>query len=93
MTLSPENLAAVAGIALSLIFSYAPGLSAKFSALDPTRKRLIFAFVLLATAIGFVAYECRVDTACYSANVEQAVTVFVAALVASQGVYLLTPKK
>ena len=93
MTLSPENLAAVAGIVLSLVFSYVPGLSTKFSALDPVRKRLTFMGLLLLTAIGFVAYECRALVECYTANGEKAVTAFVFALMASQGAYQLTPKK
>ena len=93
MSFSAETIASLSGVALSLLFAYVPKLSDKFAAQTPTRKRLIMAGLLLLTTAGLVANGCRVEAACYQANVEQAITIFVAALVANQGAYLLAPRK
>jgi len=92
MTLSLETLASVSGIVLSLLFSYLPGLQQKYDSLSGDYKRLIMAGMLLLTTAGLVVYDCRSDSACYAASLEPAIRVFVAALVANQGAYLLTPE-
>lgn len=92
MKLSPDYLAALAGILLSLVFSYTPGLQPKYDALPPTTKRLIMLGALALAAAGVLAYQCRADGACYGANWELAVTAFIAAAVANQATFALTPK-
>lgn len=56
--MTAELLSAFAGIALSLAFSYIPGLSDWFGVLDPTRKRLIMAVVLLIFTIVIFVLSC-----------------------------------
>jgi hypothetical protein len=89
-----EQLGAIAGVILSLLFSYVPGLSDKFNALDPTKKRLIMAGMLLLVAIGALGLSCAniVSTVeCTQAGLVELVNVYIAALVASQAAYMIAP--
>ena len=45
-----EQLSAIAGVVLSLIFSYIPQLRQRFNALDGDHKRLVMAVSLVVTA-------------------------------------------
>jgi hypothetical protein len=45
-------LSLVAGAMLSLLVSYVPGFDVRFAGLDPTRKRLLMAGLLLLTTVG-----------------------------------------
>ncbi len=90
-----EQLAAVAGVVLSLAFSYVPGLNAKFDAQPPTIKRLVMAALLLVVALGAFGLSCAQiisDVACTQAGAIGLVQVFIAALVANQGAFLLSPR-
>lgn len=90
--MTPQGLSAIAGVLLSLAFSYVPGLSDWFDKQAPTHKRLIMLGLLLVTTAGVLAYQCRSDGACYSAGLEPAVMAFVAAAVANQTTFMLSPK-
>ncbi len=48
--MTPESLRAIAGMILSLIFSYVPKVNEWFAAKDPTIKRLLMAGLLLLVA-------------------------------------------
>jgi len=50
--MSAQLLSAVAGVLLSLLFSYIPGASDWFAALDGTRKRLVMLGALVLVAAG-----------------------------------------
>lgn len=91
MTITPESLAALAGIILSLAFSYIPGVSTWYDALTPTPKRGVMLGFLLLAAVGVLAYQCRGDGASYSASVETVLTAFVMAAIANQTTAALTP--
>jgi hypothetical protein len=91
-----EQLAAIAGVILSLAFSYIPGLSDKFSALEATTKRLIMAGLLLVVAVGAFALSCAsvvVTVECTQAGALTLVNVYIAALVANQAAYMIAPGK
>lgn len=93
--MTAELLSAIAGILLSLAFSYIPGISDWFDQLDPTRKRLVMASLLFVTALGTFGLSCAglIDaTSCTQAGAWSLVNAFVAALVANQATYLITPK-
>jgi len=93
--MTAEQLAAIAAVVLSLLMSYVPGLSTKFGNLDATTKRLVMAFLLLVITAGAVGLSCAgLDQSfiCSQAGVWQAVQVFIAALVANQATYMITPK-
>jgi hypothetical protein len=94
--MSAEQLAAIAGLILSLLFSYVPGLSDWYGALEPTRKRLVMAGLLLAVAGGTFGLSCAgvVDAvACTQKGALALVSAFIAALVANQATYQLSPRK
>lgn len=93
--MTSEQLGAVAGVILSLLFSYVPGLREKFAALDSTKKSLAMAVMLLAVAGGAVALSCGqiVNVVeCSKSGIIQMVSVYVAALVANQATFVLSPQ-
>ncbi len=94
--MTAEQLGAIAGVILSLLFSYVPGLSDKFAALDATVKRLVMAGLLLAVAVGALALSCAqvvVTVECSQAGLIGLVNTFIAALVANQAAFLISPQK
>jgi hypothetical protein len=94
--MTAESLAAIAGVILSLAFSYVPGLSDKFSQLDATVKRLLMAALLLIVAVGALALSCAnvvVSVECSKEGLIGLVNVFIAALVANQATYTISPQK
>ena len=56
--MSPETLTLISGAALSLFFSYVPGLNVKFAALSSDVKRLIMAGVLLVVSGAIFGISC-----------------------------------
>lgn len=94
--MTAEQLGALAGVILSLLFSYVPGLSDKFAGLEATTKRLVMAGLLLLVAIGALALSCAnlvVTVECSQAGLIGLVNTFIAALVANQAAYLISPQK
>lgn len=92
VSLTPEFLAAVAGVVLSLAFSYVPGLRDWYEALAGEFKRLIMAGVLLLVAIALYALGCAgivSGVSCDQGGIIRLVWVFVTALVTNQSTYML----
>ena len=90
-----ELLASVAGIILSLVFSYIPGVSDRFETLEAKYKQAIMGGLLIVVAAAIFGLSCGgvIDTAaCTQEGAKAAFMVLVNALVANQGVYLLTRK-
>lgn len=92
VTITPTELAFYAGAVLSLVFSYVPGVKDWYEPLNPTKKRLVMLGLLLLTAVGVLAYQCRGDGACYTATLETVISAFVSAVIANQAAFALTPK-
>ena len=93
--MSSEQLGVVAGVVLSLAFSFVPGLSAWFSALASERKQLIMGILLIVIAFGAFGLSCSSlysGFACTKDGALEAFNILVAALVANQAIYLLTKK-
>lgn len=93
--MSAESLAAIAGVVLSLVFSYVPGLNKWFDGLEATYKRLIMLFLLFAVAGVSYGLSCvgySNSFTCDQVGMTEAVKVFIAAMVANQGAYMLSPK-
>ena len=95
--ISSEGLSAMAGILLSLGFSYIPGVSQRFGDLAPTQKRLVMLGLLLACALGVFGLSC-VKTGWLSApTCDQAgawglARIFVAAMIANQAAFAVSPR-
>ncbi len=90
-----EFLSMIAGILLSLLFSYVPGASGWYGALDGVHKRLVMLGLLFLSAAGVFALSCAgvYDyVACSQAGAVQAVEAFVSAVIANQATYLISPK-
>lgn len=105
--MSPETLSSSAAILLSLAFSYIPGLAPRYDALDPTLKRLIMLACLLAVSLASFGLACTpglystplsssagegLGVGCTQAGAFTLAKTFLAALVANQSTYLITPK-
>lgn len=97
--MSAEQFSAVAGLVLSLAFSYIPGLNEWFASKDSTTKRGLTALILLA--IAFVAFgaSCAnllaglpITITCSQGGAVTLLFSFIAALSANQATFLLSPK-
>ena len=98
-----DTLALFAGALLSFAFSYIPGLSAKFDALDPNGKRLTMAAVLIGAGALIVGASCVPAltgllpegwaVTCDQAGLLAFGRAVILAVVANQGAYDLTPRK
>lgn len=94
LTLTPETLSALAGVVLSLFFSYVPGANTWYAAQAPVSKRLIMAGLLLVVAIFSVLLSCSSILpliVCEKAGFLAIAQVFVAALIANQTAFLISP--
>ena len=93
--MTPESLALLSGVILSLAFSYIPGLRTWYEVLDSDRKRLVMLAALFVGAAGSFGLSCAGYAdyfVCTTAGADDAITVFVLAMVANQATYLVTPK-
>jgi hypothetical protein len=88
------SLSAIAGIVLSLLFSYTPGLKTWYSAKDSQTQSLIMLVLLLLTAAGIYGLSCSgmwSFVTCDKAGIKALIEAFIAALVSNQATYVLTP--
>lgn len=95
--LTPELLAGIAGVALSLALSYIPGLNSRYAGLSEDVKKFIMLLLLAAVSLGVFGVSCApllglVFVECSSGGVVQVLTVFIAALIANQGVHRVSPE-
>lgn len=94
MTITHETLSLVAGAALSLLFSYVPGLRKKFEPLDGISKRSVMAVALLIVSLAIFGLSCfgLYDwVTCDQPGAVALVSAFLLALVANQSTYQLSP--
>lgn len=95
-----ELLSSIAAIFFSLAFSYFPGVEAWYTPLPSNTKRLVMVGVLFVVSLGAVGLACTglaadfgLELTCDRAGVLQVVSAFIAALMANQAAYKLTPRK
>lgn len=98
--MTAEFVTMLAGILLSLVFSYMPGAKDWFETLSGTAKRLVMLGLLAVASIGIVAAACAgfggdlgLSVTCDRAGIVAVVWAFVLAMVANQSTYMLTPKR
>lgn len=98
--MTPDPLSAIAGVVLSLVFSYVPGASDWYGALSGTLKRLVMIGLCLLVALVQFALSCTqlaqafgLTVTCDQSGAVYLVNAFIAALVANQAAYLVSPRK
>ena len=98
--MTPELLSSIAGVILSLLASYLPGFSAWFNGLSPINKRLLMLGFIALTALGSYGIACAdlaadfgIQVQCSQSGAIQLLNSFIAAMVANQAVFALSPKK
>lgn len=92
--MTETTLASLAGILLSLVFSYIPGLQGWFAALSGQYKRLVMLAALLIVAIGIYISACigySAQVTCDIAGAQQLISLFLTAMIANQAAYMITP--
>ena len=96
IVLTPELLGAIAGIVLSLLFSYIPGLSTKFASLKPEIKRLIMAGLIVVSSGIVFAAGCagwiETNIVCDRGGAIQLLSIVISALIANQSTYAISPQ-
>jgi hypothetical protein len=95
--MTAELLAAAAGTVLSLLFSYVPKFSDWYDKLEGNYKRLIMLAALLVTAAGTFGLACtgkfNIAVSCDVDGALGMFELFLAAAIANQAAYKLSPRK
>lgn len=94
--MTSDQLSAVAGIVLSLLFSYVPKLQEWYGPKDSITKSLIMLGALVVTSVGTYAISCSgwwVFVTCGQEGIKTLIEAFVIAAIANQTTYKLSPQK
>ena len=97
--MSVEYLSATSAVILSLCFSYIPGLKERYEAIDGIYKRLVMLLLLGVVAAGALLLACtpygaqfQIGVTCDQIGLAEVFKVFMAAVIANQATYAITPK-
>lgn len=93
--MKPELLAAIAGIFLSLLFSYVPKFATWYNPLDGTKKRLIMLGLLVVAAGATFGLSCAGivhGITCDQPGALQLASAFIFAMIANQSTNALSPE-
>lgn len=94
--MTAEQLSSIAGIVLSLIFTYVPGVREWWEPLAGSVKQMIMGLMLILVAIGAFALSCAnviAGAVCDRDGAIGLLWTLIAALVANQSTYLITRKR
>lgn len=98
--LTPILISSVAGIVMSLVFEYLPVVSTWYNKLLNNYQKLIMLGVMAVIVASIYAFNCLgwftgyiPVVSCSSSGREAAVLAFIAAMIANQATYLVTPKR
>lgn len=93
-----DEISVLAGVALSLVFSYVPGARAWFDTLIPDYKRLVMLAACAIVPVAMAILSCAgmgadfgIAVTCDRVGIVALVRSFVVALVANQTTYQLSP--
>ena len=94
-----DFLSMLAGIVLSLVFSYVPGAKQWFRKMDTDRQRLVMLAFLALTAAGVWALACAgwgsdfgLALTCDRGGLVALIKAFIYALISNQATHRITPK-
>ncbi len=94
MDITQQLLSALAGVTLSLAFSYVPGLAPRFQALTGEYKRVVLLGTLALVSGAIYGLSCGailVAVSCDQAGAIGLVEAFLLALIANQAAYQMVP--
>ena len=94
--MTAEELSAIVGVVLSLLFSYTPGVNKWYEALAREYKQLLMGVLLIVVAWGDFGLSCGgvVNVfVCDKTGALGLVKVLLAALIANQATYLISRRK
>ena len=95
--MTATELSTYAAILLSLVCSYVPGIKDAFDLLSATYKRLVMLCLLVIVTMSIVALACwkvsagEVPVTCDAAGAAALVKALIAAIIANQATYLISP--
>lgn len=99
MNITADFISSVAGILLSLVFSYIPGLNTAFAKLDTGKQRLIMLASLVVVSLALVGISCAgfakdlgIALTCDRSGFVLVAQAFVFSLIANQAAYSITPQ-
>lgn len=98
--MSAELLSSIAGVVLSLVFSYVPKLNTKFAALETEVKRSIMLGLLALAAVATYGLACSgwltglfgIQVPCDQSGIQMLIQAFIYAAITNQTAYSLSPK-
>jgi hypothetical protein len=93
--MTAETLSVAAGVILSLLFSYMPGLSEAFAQLGATEKRFVMLALLAVVTVGVFMLSCAniiPAVECTQVGAVGLFEAFIMALVANQATFAISPK-
>lgn len=101
--MTADLLSSVSGVILSLLFSYLPGLSDWYGGLVGDKKRIIMLGMLALVAAGMYALDCGGVLVKFAPSLAgmcsaadgwvDVLRAFVAAMIANQSAFALSPQK
>jgi hypothetical protein len=98
--MTSENLSAICGVLLSLVFSYVPGLNARWNELAAEIKRLAMLILLVLVTGSVFGLACSgwgaefgVTIDCSRAGLVSLINALIYAVMANQSTYMITRKK
>jgi O-phosphoseryl-tRNA(Cys) synthetase len=97
--MSAESIAVVAGIVLSLVFSYVPKLKDWYDGLEGNKRRLLMLGLLTGVALGAFGLACAdlvaqvgIGVLCTKAGAFELLRSLVYAIIANQSTFMISPK-
>ena len=95
-----DFISGIAGVLLSLVFSYVPGAKAWFEKLTGDQKRLVMLVTCLLVPLGMIGLSCAglgadfgLTVTCDRAGFVELAKAFAVAAIANQAAYQLSPAK
>jgi len=93
--MTAEQISAIAGVLLSLFFSYFPKVRDWFDALQPNQKRIVMLGIMAAVILALFGGSCvkLVNAfACTWIGAGDALWLFVLCVIANQSAYAISPR-